>query len=102
MLEQVLIGGVVLVEQNFHVALSFPVHPVGVTTLQAVCDTVRAGFAIATDEWTAVALLTEQLRNADHLSPASDDVVLDPRKRQRWIPADVLHLVNLTFLCGHP
>ena len=79
MLAQVLIGGVVLVEQNFHSALSFPVHPVGVTTIQAVCDTVRGAFTIATDEWTTVALLTEHLQNADHLSPTADDVVLDHR-----------------------
>ena len=66
MLALVLIGGVVLVEQIFHVALSFALHPVGVSTLQAVCDTVRAVFAIATDEWTTVTLLTEQFQNAEH------------------------------------
>jgi hypothetical protein len=97
MLAQVLIGDVVLVEQNFHAALPFALQPVGVTTLQTVCDTVRGGFDKATDEWTTVALLTEQLQNVEHHIPVTDDVVschcLCPRetgrKHQILVPVTV-------------
>ena len=53
-LPDILIGGVVLVEQDDNSVLSFAVQPVGITTLHTVCDTVRGGIPIVTDEWSAV------------------------------------------------
>ena len=85
-LVDVLISGVPLVEQDDNTALSFTVQTVAVTTLHVVRDTVRAATDIPTDEWGAVALLSEELENAQHRSPTSDDVVLYPRSHHRHVP----------------
>ena len=95
MFTDMLIGGVALVEQDDNTALSFELYPVTVTTLHTVRDTVRADTTIATDEWSAVALLGEELENAQHRSPSSDDVVHVPTTH-------TLPPLNLTFLCGSP
>ncbi len=58
---------------------------------------------VATDEWSEVTLLTEELENVEHTRPPSHNVVVYPRKR--WMPAALTFaLVGLlpVFVPGHP
>ena len=50
MFAKVLVGGGILVVQDNNQELSWAFQPVDITTLHPVCDTARAGSAVATDD----------------------------------------------------
>ena len=79
MLAEVLVSNNVLVEQDDNAALSPAAQPVSVSTLHAVCDTVVPCIAVATDKWSAVTLLTEELEDSEHSGTSSNYVKLYPR-----------------------
>ena len=80
MLAEVLVSSNVLVEQDDNAALPPAAQPVSGSTLHAVCDAVLACIAVATNKWSSVTLLTEELEDSEHSGPSSNYVKLYPRK----------------------
>ena len=79
MLAEIFVSSKVLVKPDDNAALPPAAQPVSVITLHEVCDTVVACIAVATDKWSAVTLLTEELEDTEHIRPSSHYVKLYPR-----------------------